>query len=222
MDLDLSGVDTMPIITCTIEGLLEPSDLAALASGELKQKVDEAEQHAQEVVTAAAEPVDNPADLKKLRERHHAVARLLASGVSPGLVATITGYTPQYISILQNGPAFKELLGLYKMQMGSNTMVLTEKLRTVAMEAVEKIEKKVRTDEDLSVSDLVGVAKLGLDRSGHGPSSSHHVTSESHQIDHARLAELNAAARASSAEYIVPRHKVVESLPKPVAEEDEG
>lgn len=219
MDMpDISSfAEAKPIITCTIEAILEPSDLAALASGALKQEATEAA--AAHVPTALPE-VDDPTDLKKLRERHHSVARLIASGQSNTMVAALTNYTPAYLSVLLNNPSMQELVEMYRVQLGAPGAVVAEKLRTVGLEAVAKLATKLEAGE-LDPNHLLGLAKLGLDRSGHGPSSTQHVVKEDHILDHAKLAELNAKARAASQEYIVPRQAVIASLPKPEAEESE-
>ena len=44
--------------------------------------------------------------LKRLRDSHHAVARLLAHGLTPFQVSLQTGYSPSRISTLQADPNF--------------------------------------------------------------------------------------------------------------------
>lgn len=211
MDLDFSSVEVKSIITCTVEGILEPHDLAALASGALD--VDEEV----EGITAALAPVENPANLKRLREKHHSVARLVASGLTQRLVAQMAGYTESYVSVLLNNPAMQELVDLYRVQYGSSALIIGEKLRSVGMKALEAIDEKFSSTQGITdVHELTAIAKLGLDRSGHGPTSSHHVISENHNIDHARIAELNQKAKSNSKEYIVPVREVRKALAPPV------
>jgi hypothetical protein len=161
---------------------------------------------------------DNPHDLKKLREKHHCVARLIAGGMQQRMVATISGYSESYLSILLNGPAMQELVEMYRIQQGASAQLIVEKLQTVGMTAVEKLADKIETDS-LNNNELIQVAKLGLDRSNHGPSSKSHVVNENHQIDHARIAELNADARRRSSDHIVRTSEVRKALPPP-AESD--
>jgi hypothetical protein len=219
MDLDSlivpeSVAHPTPIVTCTIEGILEPEDLARLLS------------------PGVGPPSNNPpslsidedamvdGDLCKIREKHHSVARALASGIPPGLVGRIAGYTASYISILQNSPAMKELIEMYRIQQGAASAVISERLRTVGLKAVEKLEQKMDADQ-LNGQELLGAAKLGLDRSGHGPQSTTHVVDEHHLIDHARIAELNQRAREGSADYIVPVKDVRQALlPQPRQDDD--
>ena len=50
----------------------------------------------------------------KLRESHHIVARLLASGMAQREVAAEVGYTETRISVLKNSPAVQELIARYR------------------------------------------------------------------------------------------------------------
>lgn len=179
------------MITCTIEGSLDEEDLRALimAPGDV----------------SSAE--DDPNDLKKIREKHHHVARLVAGGMQQRMVASITGYTESYISILLNNPSMQELVELYRIKDGYASDLAVEKLKAVGLKALERLDEKLDAD-GLSNLELLSAAKLGLDRSGHGPQSKQAVISEQHIIDHARLAELNAEAKRRNAEYIVPQEEI--------------
>lgn len=201
-NLVLPEIDILsPIVTCTIEGILEEEDLRALviaADGAPKEEED-------------------AKDLKKIRERHHSVARLIASGMEQGMVATISNYTPEYLSVLLNNPAMQELVGFYRAKAGNAAEVIGEKLRHVGLAAIEKLAERMdKTGEDaMDDHALISVAKLGLDRSGHGPSTTSHNVTEHHVVDHARIKELDAQARGRSAERIVPVDKVRAALPAP-------
>lgn len=207
-DFKLPDLAQVPkIITCTIEGILEPEDLASF----LEQK---SAPKAQELAAPAAE-VDDPRDLKRVRERHHSVARLIAAGTTQRLTATITGFTESYLSILLNNPAMQELVDYYRIQRGNAVEVVAEKLRAGAMGAVERLVDKMESNE-LDANALLGLAKLGLDRSGHGPRNTTEVITESHVYDHAAIAELNRKAREGSKEYILdPQQVRAAALPAP-------
>src|SRR5262245_47529587 len=47
-----------------------------------------------------------PVALKRITERHHALARCLATGMSATEASIVTGYSPSRISILKDDPAF--------------------------------------------------------------------------------------------------------------------
>lgn len=199
------GLSLRPqMTTCTIDGQLEEEDLRELimTSGD----------------TVVAE--DDPSDLKKIREKHHHVARLVADGLAQRLVSQITGYTETYISILLNNPSMVELVELYRIKNGRAVELATEKLKTVGLKALEKLDEKIDADE-LSNLELIATSKLGLDRAGLGPSSTQRVIGEQHIFDHGKLAELNKEARRRNAEYIVPQEDVRNAL-LPSIVEDSG
>jgi hypothetical protein len=51
---------------------------------------------------------------QKLRAPHHTLARLIAEGKKHPQCALITGYTVEYIVMMERDPAFKELVAYYK------------------------------------------------------------------------------------------------------------
>lgn len=214
MELNLPDMGSVPkIVTCTIEGVLEPEDLAALVSGPVEG-----------ATPAVPKEVEDPTNLKKIRERHHGVARNIAAGMSQSLVASMCGYTDSYLSILLNNPAMQELVGLYRQQHNSSAVLIAEGLRSVGMKAVERIAERLDEEGEGAVTDiheLTAIAKLGLDRSGHGPASTTTVVKEDHIIDHAKLLELNQRAKSASREYIVPVAEVRAALTPPTIVEAE-
>ena len=52
------------------------------------------------------------------RESHHAVARMVAAGMSWGMIRRNTGYTYRRLAILANSPSFQELVGVYSKRYG--------------------------------------------------------------------------------------------------------
>lgn len=192
------GEQLRPMVTCTIEGFLDDDDMHELALGPSDAKPDE----------------DDPSDLKKIREKHHHVARLIADGMTQRLVGQVCGYTEQYISILLNNPAMIELVELYRIQAGAHVKVATEKLKSVGLKALEKLDERLDKDE-LNNLELIATSKLGLDRGGLGPQQKVHNVNENHTIDHAKLAELNAEARRRNHDFVVPVSDVRKALAPP-------
>ena len=200
-----------PIITCTIEGILEPEDIRRLLVPTVGDGGPPPSLH--------VEPEDLN-DLKKIREKHHSLARAVASGIPQGMAGRICGYSESYVSVLLGSPAIKELVEMYRVQNGSASAVISEKLRTVGLKAVEKIDERLEADVEnkIDLTVLKEIAKLGLDRAGHGPSSTHHVIEE--KVDHVKIAELNLRARERSAQFIVPVHEVRQAvLPAPSSDD---
>lgn len=216
MDLNLADLK-MPedevfaqIITCEIDGFLEPSDLAALVGGSPEAEAPQASSDSVIQPPPVVEE-DNPADLKKIREKHHSVARLVASGLSHSMVAQLSGYTASYLSVLLNNPSMEELVSFYRAANGNAAQVITENLRTVGSKALEKLASKIEGDQ-LNPTELIAAAKLGFDRAGHGPKTTHEIESKTHVFDHAAIAELNRKALSESRENIVPVSQIRSQL----------
>lgn len=113
-----------------------------------------------------------PSALKRLTERHHALARNIASGMAVGEAALLQGYTISRVSILQSDPAFKELLGFYREDAQRPYRDLHNRLSGLAMDATEELSNRLEEEpEKVSLSQLMELAKMGADRTGHGPSS---------------------------------------------------
>lgn len=115
--------------------------------------------------------------LKRLSERHHALARCLASGMSEGDAAITCGYVASRVSILKADPAFIELLAFYKHDVNSKYLdmhgVLAGLSLDAAMELRGRLEEDMEAEEKkISVGQLVELTKLGADRTGFGPQSS--------------------------------------------------
>lgn len=208
------------IITCTVDGILEVEDLLAAASGDEVEiagnntrQPSAAQKKAAVMVSTISEP-DDPNRVGRIREKWHSVARLMASGLNNRMVASVSGYTEAYLSTLTNNPAFQEILRLYSSTSGAATtaQIINEQLRSLGLRSVEILGEKLESGDEISVQDAIAIAKLGLDRSGHGPSSTLTTTAETHIIDHAELKRLEADARSASAGYIVPVSRIRQNL----------
>lgn len=188
-------------VTCTIEFGLLPEHLA-----------DYADQHGN---LASAQKADEK-DLQTLRSKHHGVARLLAEGVPEGVVAEMCGYTASHISVLKQNPAMIELVNFYRSPKGETAKLIGENLRTVASMSLEIAQRRLETDPDkITITELTGLAKLGFDRSGHGPQSTVHNVSEHRLVASEELIALNKEARRRDAVRIVDPSSVRNILPAP-------
>jgi hypothetical protein len=96
--------------------------------------------------------------LAKLRSTHHALARLIASGISMTEVSEISGYTPSRISVLKADPAFAELVAYYQSQ---NTEVFIDaatRLKAVGLLALEEVHSRIEEEpEKISFGQLLEV-----------------------------------------------------------------
>lgn len=115
--------------------------------------------------------------LKRLSERHHALARCLASGMAEADAAITCGYVGSRVSILKADPAFQELLAFYRQQVDGKYLdmhgVLAGLSLDAAMELRERLEIDIESEaKKISVTQLMELTKLGADRTGFGPQSS--------------------------------------------------
>lgn len=116
--------------------------------------------------------------LKRLTDRHHALARCLASGMREQDAAIACGYAPSRVSILKNDPAFKELLEFYRDSTEKIYRDMHERLSGLAADAVDELHARIEEDmqqeeKKVSIGQLIEITKLGADRTGHGPQSTH-------------------------------------------------
>lgn len=113
---------------------------------------------------------DCPApDLKKLSQRHHMLARLLASGTTQKEASILVGYTQARVSIIANSPAFKNLLEFYKGEVQEQAATVLENLTGLGTDAINEIRDRLEEDPDeISTGELTKIVELTLDRTGHG------------------------------------------------------
>ena len=130
-----------------------------------------------DIALLAEEKGSKPAPLKRLSERHHALARCLASGMADCDAAITCGYVLSRVSILKADPAFQELLAFYRRDVSSKYLdmhgVLAGLSLDAAMELRERLEAEMSAEEKtFSIGQLAELTKLGADRTGFGPQSS--------------------------------------------------
>lgn len=119
---------------------------------------------------------DPKAALAKIKDAHHTLAQLLASGKSPVEVSAITGYSPSRIYTLQADPAFKELLVHYTDQHVASVADIQGQVRHLALAAKQVLMDRLEDEpEAFSNKDLKDILTAGLDRTGHGPTSNHNI-----------------------------------------------
>lgn len=104
--------------------------------------------------------------VKRLRASHHALARMLAEGHKPQMCAAVTGYSPSRISILQNDPAFAELIVYYSGQVAETFIDAQKRLAELGIDAIEELQERLdETPEEFSKKDLMALVELTMDRS---------------------------------------------------------
>lgn len=131
--------------------------------------------------------------LKRLSERHHALARALASGMKEGEAAAMLGLSNSRVSILKASPAFKELMALYRENADAAFVETTARLAGLTQDAVLELQTRLEDEpESISIGQLVEIVKMAADRSGHGPTSKQEVS-----VTHDLAARLESARKRS-------------------------
>lgn len=140
----------------------------------------------------------NLSTLKRLSERHRNLARLIAAGKEDWEVSAITGYTVSHISILKSDPAMKNLIAHYSEELDIVYTQVNEKLAQVAGTSLDVIQDRLEDPEivaEMSVGQLIELAKLGADRTGNGPTTKSEVNVQvniADRLEAARKRALNA------------------------------
>lgn len=123
-------------------------------------------------ILAVTDRDTTPAPIKRITERHHMVARLLAAGTPEGEVAALTGYDNSRISVLKNSPAMQELIALYRREVNTQFASVLDHMAGLSTDAIIEIRERLEeSPEDFSIKELTSVAELTLDRTGFGKAS---------------------------------------------------
>lgn len=110
--------------------------------------------------------------LKRITDRHHAVARLIAGGMGYEEAGMITGYAPGRLAVLKTDIAFRELIEFYRTSLDREMRSNFQRMSGLAATAADILQDRMEDEpDDLTVGQLVEITKMGADRSGLGPSS---------------------------------------------------
>jgi hypothetical protein len=121
----------------------------------------------------AEEKGSQPTALKRLSDRHHALARNIAGGMEHGEAGLMSGYVASRVSILLSDPAFKELVEFYRRDVNAQYRDLHQRLSGLALDAAEELAERLEVEpEKVSIGQLLEITKMGADRTGFGPQSS--------------------------------------------------
>ena len=113
--------------------------------------------------------------LERLTNRHHALARLLATGsCTQGEAGIIMGYADATISILKQDPSFQQLITFYQNEVAEEFRGFQAQLAGVAEDALAELHSRIEdpeTRKELGAAFLLDVVTKIADRTGHGTSS---------------------------------------------------
>ena len=140
-----------PPLTVEVLGEITPQDLPALAN------------RAQGAIPTP------PQRLANLRHAHHQLARLLAHGVEQAEIALITGYSPSYISNIQNDPQFADLMGTYASERELAFVDVLERMKSLGLTCLEELQERLALEpEKWAPRELMELAELLLVKPSRG------------------------------------------------------
>lgn len=103
--------------------------------------------------------------VKRLTDRHHSLARLLAAGTPEGEAAMLLGYTGARVSVLKASPAFQELLALYRGEATREFVTVLENMAGISKDALAILRDRLEENEDrFSNNELMKIATDFTDR----------------------------------------------------------
>lgn len=143
--------------------MLSPLELEVLGGVDVSDLVER--------TTAELQTSEAPS-IARLRQIHHEIARLLASGLTETEVAASTGYSLSRISILKGDPSFKELLAYYAARSEEQFLDVRKRLAILGTDAVAELQDRLDYKPDsLTNTQLIEITKTTLDRAGFSPVS---------------------------------------------------
>ena len=156
----------MSVLELNIAKLAGPGRLPLPLEAEYVRDIEEAD-----LELMAIQPLGSvPPTLKRITDRHHALARLLAAGVPEGEAAMITGYDTSRVSILKNSPAFEELLALYQSETKREFTTVLEHMAGVSRDALQVLRERLEDDDSrFTNSELLKITTEFTDRTAEPP-----------------------------------------------------
>lgn len=119
---------------------------------------------------ASEREVPAPSVAVKLRDRHHALARCLAQGMSQAEASMITGYNQPWISTLLRDPTFQALVADYASIEAGLQAEFMERASVLSLTAMNNLQDALEDDaKPVPLSMTLEIAKFAADRTGHAP-----------------------------------------------------
>ena len=151
--------------------------------------------------------------LRRLRDSHHKLAKLLADGLEPAEVSMTTGYSLSRVYVLCTDPTFKELISFYRENKNKEYTDFHARMASFANDAVQELHARLEEDPDKMTNEfLADIVTTLADRTGHAP-----ITKSINTNVNVNLADRlsRARQRVASIQRDVEEATVVEYLPPP-------
>lgn len=153
----------------------------------------------------------NGTQLRRLRDSHHKIAKLLADGLDPAEVSQISGYSLSRVYVLSNDPTFRELVSFYRENKDKEYSDFHARMASFATDAVQELHARLDEEPDKMTNEfLAEIVKTLADRTGHAPvSKSVNIDVRTNLADRLsrarqRVASLSDVEEATVVEYLPP------------------
>jgi hypothetical protein len=178
---------------------LEIMEVRALAPVEVEALTDE-------IVRGRRQPASPPTGTK-ITARHHAIARMLASGHRKSEVAAVLGVQPQALTIVEKSPAFQALLHEYMNALDAASIETVSRLRILGNLGIDELTTRLAVSpQGIKTAEVLDIVKVTMDRTGLGPTSSTKV--EVHgRLSPTALRSLKTTQRVFEGEYTEEDHE---------------
>ena len=144
--------------------------------------------------------------LKKIRAVHHAAARLMATGMKNAEVSMNVGLCVSRLSILQNDPAFADLITHYTEAEKERFASVQDRMAMLGMVASEELTERIlEAPEEMTSKDLTEVMKISLDRGGYAPITKSETKSTHLVLGPADLAKIKQSTEESANGRVIHR-----------------
>jgi hypothetical protein len=184
---------------------LTPADLAERAAHLADESAREPKSHPE------------PPTIARLRDYHHAVARMLAGGMSANHCAALLGTDPRRIKLLLQSPTFQELLAFYRERADEVVSNLDARLRLFKLDVLALIHERLLDPDQaakISESSLMKMLTDVMDRTGQGTATS--VAVQHSVLTDGELARIKTISGSAETVQVVTD---VRSAAKPLEEE---
>lgn len=103
--------------------------------------------------------------LKRITDRHHSLARLLASGTPENEAAAIVNYDLSRVSILKASPAFQELIALYRKEVNAQFATTLDHMAGLSRDALLELRDRLENEpEKFTANELRALVTEMVDR----------------------------------------------------------
>ena len=158
------------------------------------------------------------------RESHHAVARMLAIGMSLSMIRQRTGRSARSISLLLADPSFQELIAIYSERVDEKWEEVTDRYLDLGISNMIRAESliadKLEADDEVPITVLDKISQGRADRFGYSKNSTLRVE---HDFASALDKAISRSDKARVIEHQPPQGEgQLRTQPQPALERPKG